>query len=72
MSKFSKKEVKAVSAALRDMSAAPCGMSAAPRDMLAAPCNMLATQDTHGTSRGLEGPLGGLLYIKKNLWSKIA
>ena len=49
----------AVSAALRDMSAAPCGMSVAPRDMLAAPCNMLATQDTHGTSRGLEGPLGG-------------
>ena len=40
-----------MSAALRDM-------LAAPRDVSVAPSNMLVTQDFHGNSRGLEGPLG--------------
>ena len=62
-SKFAKNEVKAVkvavSATLHDMSAAPHDASATLRNVSAAPCNMLATHDTHGTSRGLEGPSWG-------------
>ena len=45
------------------MLAVPRNMLAAPHDV-SAPCDMLATQDTYGNSRGLEGPSGGLLYMK--------
>ena len=52
-SKFAKNEVKAVKVAV----------SAELRDVFAAPCDMLATQDTHGNSRGLRDPQGGVLSI---------
>ena len=61
-SKFIKNEVKvvkvAVSATMRDMSAAPQDLSPTTRDML-------AKQDKHGNSRGLEGLSGGGYYIWK-------
>ena len=41
-------------------------VSAALRDVYAALHGMLAAQDTYGNSRGLEGPLGGVLS-KKNI-----
>ena len=61
----------AVSAALRDMLAAPYDVSATPRNVSAAPHNMFATQDTHWNSRGLVGPSGGTIH-EKILWSRIA
>ena len=49
-------------------------VSAALRDVSAAPCDMLATQGTHGNSRGLEGPWGGVVVTihEKFLWPRIA
>ena len=48
--------MKAVKVAV---SATPSDVSDAPHDVLATVRAVLATQDTHGNSRGLEGPLGG-------------
>ena len=78
----------AVSDALRDMSAAPRDMLANLRDMLATSCDMLATpcnmsapphdmfatQNTHGNSRGLDGPSGweGGTIHEKCIWPRIA
>ena len=46
------------------VAAASCDMLAALRVMLATLGGVSATQDTHGNSRGLEGPSGGVLYMK--------
>ena len=55
-----------VSAAPYSVSVAPYDESAAPYGVSAAPYGVLALQDTHGTSRGPEGPSqGGVLYMKK-------
>ena len=63
---------RGVSAAPHGVSAALHGVSAAPRGMLAAPHSMLPLQDTHGNSRGPEGPWGGVTIHEKFLWSRIA
>ena len=54
----------AVLATPHGVAAAPCDMLAALRVMLATLGGVSATQDTHGNSRGLEGPSGGVLYMK--------
>ena len=65
-----KNEVQAVKVAVL---AATHGMSAAPCGVLATLRGVLLTQDTHGKSRGLEGPSGrGGNIHEKIVWSKIA
>ena len=62
-----------VSAAPYIVSAAPYIVSAAPYGVSAAPHGVLALQDTHGTSRGAWGTLGGgSTTHEKFLWSRIA
>ena len=49
-------------------------MKAVKVAVFAAPCDMLVTQDTHGNSRGLDGPSGweGGTIHEKCLCPKIA
>ena len=57
------------------MKAVKVAVLAAQWDMLATPsimwttlCGVLAAQDTHGNSRGLEGPFGGGILYMKNFY----
>ena len=56
------------SAAPYSESAAPYGKSAAPYGVSAALHSVMALQDTHGTSRGAWGTLGGGVLHMKNFY----